>query len=174
MSTIYKPPEAFNLSGSPSVFLAGNIDNGSSIDWQRDVEDALSDLDVVILNPRRDNWDSTCEQSIHNDKFKEQVDWELKGLDEVDYVFMYLAPGSLSPISLLELGLHVDRNPIVVCPDGFWRKGNVEVVANKYDFEVHHTLQDGINKLRSDLVYDKYHAYHSYILGSTTNFKELL
>jgi hypothetical protein len=33
----------------------------------------------------------------------------------------------------LELGLHArDGKLIVLCPEGFWRKGNVDIVCEKY------------------------------------------
>ena len=65
----------------PSVFLAGSIDMGSAEDWQAQFERFLSDLDVLILNPRRDEWDASWEQSITNPLFREQVEWELTGLE---------------------------------------------------------------------------------------------
>ena len=46
---------------------------------------------------------------------------------------MYFAPGSQSPVSLLELGLYARTGKLmVVCPEGYWRKGNVDIVAEKY------------------------------------------
>ena len=38
-------------------------------------------------------------------RFPEPVRWELDMLDAADLVVMYLAPGTRSPVSLLELGL---------------------------------------------------------------------
>jgi hypothetical protein len=47
-------------------------------------------------------------------------------------VFIYLDPNTKSPISLLELGLVAERDTAVVCcPDGFWRKGNIEIVCER-------------------------------------------
>lgn len=46
---------------------------------------------------------------------------------------MYFAPTTRAPITLLELGLFAQSGRLVVCcPDGFWRKGNVEVVSARY------------------------------------------
>ncbi len=123
MSSTYEPPESFQLSERISVFLAGTIDYGKSIDWQTTVEGALEDSDCVVLNPRREEWDHTWEQSISNPRFKQQVEWELEGMEQADIVFMYFAPGSQSPITLLELGLMAASGKlIVVAPDGYWRK----------------------------------------------------
>jgi hypothetical protein len=46
---------------------------------------------------------------------------------------MYFSPETKSPISLLELGLYANSGKLVVyCPEGFWRKGNVDIVCEKY------------------------------------------
>lgn len=54
---------------------------------------------------------------------------------------MYFDPSTKSPISLLELGI-LTANPnklLVCCPEGFWRKGNVDVVCRKYNI---HQIND--------------------------------
>ena len=150
MNSVHKPPIVPELRHEVSVFLAGTIDNGNSVDWQAKLTSDLSDLSIDILNPRRDNWDPTLEQSASNPVFRAQVEWELDALaDTAGIIFMYFAPGSLSPITLLELGLHAGDLPIVVCPEGFWRKGNVDIVGEQYGFPVFNTLEDGIAALRT-------------------------
>lgn len=109
---------------------------GAAPDWQPQVVAALSDLPITVLNPRRPDWDRTIPQSIKEPRFKEQVVWELDGLERADLVLLYLAPGTVSPISLLELGLfRYSKDLIVCCPPGFARKGNVEVVLDYYGDE---------------------------------------
>lgn len=148
MKIIYAP-EPFNVSNK-TIFLAGTIDNGNSDDWQSQVAESLSDLDVTLLNPRRPNWDSTLKQSITNVKFREQVEWELSSLESSNYILMYFAASSKSPISLLELGLYADsKKMIIICPNGFWRKGNVEIVANKYNIPLFNDLDAGIIFLKT-------------------------
>lgn len=41
---IVKPPHRVPWGEKPSVFLAGTIDNGNSVDWQSQVERALANL----------------------------------------------------------------------------------------------------------------------------------
>jgi len=116
-----------------SIFLAGTIDMGNSEDWQRKVSFALLDSteNVVIYNPRRPDWDANWTQSMYNKEFNHQVNWELKSLRKSDLIFLYFAPGSKSPITLLELGINLDKNRIIVCcPKGFERKGNVDIVCH--------------------------------------------
>jgi hypothetical protein len=136
MATTYKPPAPLPPKWQGySVFLAGSIEMGAAPNWQADVENQLAHLDIDIYNPRRDNWDPTWIQSADNPQFREQVEWELDTLAQANLVVMYLAPGTMSPISLLELGIYAadKTNKLVVCcPEGFHRKGNVDIVCERY------------------------------------------
>ena len=89
----YKPPyniRTLDLFGR-SIFLAGSIEMGKAIDWQQEIVDLLKDEDVIILNPRRDNWDSSWIQSIDNPQFREQVEWELYGVENATMILMCLS-----------------------------------------------------------------------------------
>jgi Nucleoside 2-deoxyribosyltransferase like len=134
MARILKPPAPLELHGGErSLFLAGSIEMGQAELWQAEVERALVDEDIVILNPRRDQWDASWEQSIHNPPFREQVEWEISGQEVATVIAMYFAPATKAPITLLELGLFARSGKLVVCcPAGFWRRGNVEVVCARY------------------------------------------
>jgi hypothetical protein len=134
MARVIKPPAPLALdAGVPSLFLAGSIAMGAAEDWQQQVESALHDLPIIILNPRRDAWDASWVQSISNPQFREQVEWELAAQERADLIAMYFAPASQAPITLLELGLAARGGKLLVCcPDGYWRKGNIEVVCARY------------------------------------------
>jgi hypothetical protein len=133
------------------IFLAGSIEMGLAEQWQERVVRAMAGVSgVVILNPRRDDWDSSWEQRADNPQFSEQVEWELDMLDAADIVVMYLAAGTKSPISLLELGLQARSGKLkVCCPEGFWRRGNVEVVCRRYRIPMFATLDDLIADLKT-------------------------
>lgn len=132
MAKIVYPPAKVELEG-PSVFLAGAIDQDKAARWQDKIEQALAGVDCTVLNPRRRNWDSSWKQEMSNPQFREQVEWELDGMDMVDCVAVCLPAESKAPISLLELGLHASAgNVIVHCPPGYWRKGNVDIVCARY------------------------------------------
>lgn len=150
---VYKPPvypPVSSLRHRASVFLAGSIEMGAAERWQDKVTEALSDLDIDVFVPRRDDWDSSWVQSKDNEQFREQVEWELKYLLDSTWVFMYFSPGTQSPITLLELGLAAPRGGlIVVCPDGFWRQGNVDLVCKRYRVPVYRTIDEGVRYLRS-------------------------
>lgn len=140
---VHYPPAPWQVtSGHRTVFLAGSIDMGSADDWQSRLiaalgaDDALRDR-VVALNPRRAEWDASWRQSIEEPSFRGQVEWELDGLERADVIAMWFAAASKAPITLLELGLFARSGKVVIgCPDGFWRKGNVEVVSARYGAEL--------------------------------------
>lgn len=116
------------------VFLAGSIEMGGAEDWQETIATAFQeDNTICLLNPRRDSWDNSWEQSIKNPVFSQQVNWELDGLDRADLIVFYFAPGTKSPVSMLELGLYARTGKVIVCcPDGFWRKGNIDIICERY------------------------------------------
>ena len=125
-----------------SVFLAGSIDMGDAPEWQSELAASLSDVDeLVLFNPRRVDWDASWEQSITNDEFVKQVEWELDALERAAVIAMYFAAESKAPITLLELGLHARSGKLIVCcPAGYWRKGNVDVVCRRFAVHQVHDL----------------------------------
>ena len=151
VSRVIKPPAPIDIElSSPSIFLAGSIEMGGAEDWQSRVERELADTTAVILNPRRDAWDASWEQSIDHALFREQVEWELEAQERATMILMYFAPDTRAPITLLELGLFARSDKLVVCcPDGFWRKGNVEIVCARYRVPLVATLQELIARART-------------------------
>jgi hypothetical protein len=135
------------------VFLAGSIEMGAAEDWQTRVAEALSDLDVVVLNPRRDAWDASWPQTVAFGPFREQVEWELEGQAHADVIAFYFAPDTRSPVTLLELGLAAagQKRCVVCCPEGFWRKGNVDVVCRRYGLSQVGSLGDLVEMVRREI-----------------------
>lgn len=142
---IYLPPQniASRDRNKKSIFLAGSIEMGKAEDWQKELGNWLMERNYNIFNPRRDDWDSSWSQTYEDPQFSQQVKWELNALDKSDWIIMYLDPLTKSPISLLELGLFANsKKLIVICPDGFWRKGNVEVVCSLYDIPLLNSIDE--------------------------------
>jgi hypothetical protein len=154
MARVLKPPTPLVLAdGERSVFLAGSIEMGQAMRWQAAIELALADLPVTILNPRRDEWDASWEQSITNPQFREQVEWELEAQERASLIAMYFAPATKAPVTLLELGLFARSGKLVVCcPPGFWRRGNVEVVCARYGVPLVEELDDLVRAIRERLL----------------------
>ncbi len=151
MRTILPPNEIDIQNNEFSVFLAGSIELDLAERWQDTVINDLTSCDnLVILNPRRKDWDNSWTISIENENFKQQVYWELDGLEKADKIIMYFDPKTKSPISLLELGLFSRSDKLmVICPDGFWRKGNVDIVCEKYNIQNVSSLKDAIKIIKS-------------------------
>lgn len=154
MIEVQAPLNYSQYAEKKKIFLAGSIEMGRAIEWQKRVVEDLEDIDVVLLNPRRRDWDSSWEHSINHLQFRQQVEWELQALDDSDIIVMYFDPETKSPITLMELGIHAATNPakvIVCCPDGFWRKGNIDIVCARYGVAQVEDLNDLIFALRDKL-----------------------
>ncbi len=151
-ATIHKPPTRPKVD-KPSVILYGAIQSDPADDWQTHLAHSLSDLPVEILNPRRDDWDSTWVEDISFPKFKEQVEWEMDYAQVADVIVFYFAPGTLTPITLLELGMYAGTGKAVVCcPEGFYKRGNVQMVCQRYGIELLGGLEELQGKVREKLV----------------------
>ena len=154
---LFTAPETvlFLDNDGPILFLGGAIDKGKASDWQQELIKKLSKQTCIILNPRRKEWDPTWEQSIRNPQFVEQVNWELDGIELfADIVLIYLPAGTAAPITLLEYGLSAKAKSatvVVYCPEGFYRKGNVDIVAQRNDIPVFED-QDLLVKHLIDLI----------------------
>lgn len=143
----FLPPESTvdSLKFKYRIFLAGSIEMGAAENWQEkflaDLSYPPSSFKIAVLNPRRKDWNATWEQTIENPNFYQQVNWELDNLERATHIIMYFSPGTQSPISLLELGLYAKSGKlIVVCPEGFWRKGNVDMICNKLGIQQEKSL----------------------------------
>lgn len=156
----YTPPTNGSLS-HVNIFLAGSIEMGKASPWQSDVISWMTSKmfipltegrEISVFNPRREEWDSSWEQKESNPQFNEQVNWELHYIEQSDIVFMYLDPATKSPISLLELGLCKDKDIIVCCPPGFWRRGNVEIVCSRYGIPLYDNLESALGSLRTQIL----------------------
>lgn len=149
---IIKPPHPISsITNEFKVFLAGSIEMGIAENWQEKITNSLtSEENICLLNPRRDDWDASWKQDINNDKFHEQVTWELDGLESADLIVFYFSPETKSPVSMLELGLFARSEKLVVCcPEGFWRKGNVDLVCQRFNIRQVNTIEELIQHIKS-------------------------
>jgi hypothetical protein len=164
MATVIKAPQKYDLFEHSSVFLQGTIDMGNSVDWQSQIVQHWSDLpDLIVLNPRRDDWDSSWVQNKENPQFREQVTWELVGQENADLIALYLAPESQSPVSLMEFGLFAHYGKIIVCcPDGFYRKGNVDIVCERYKIPQVATLEELAEDIKKRVELKEFQSLQGY------------
>lgn len=153
MRVVNAPKPYKQRANEVSMFLAGSIEMGVAEPWQDRLIDHYKDTNILFLNPRRPDWDSSWKQEISDPKFNEQVSWELSNIESADLVVFYFDPNTKSPITLMELGYVVGihsyvQSPgyaiIVCCPDGFWRKGNVDIICERNEIPVVNTWNDFI------------------------------
>jgi hypothetical protein len=148
--TITSPTPLPAHDGRIKVFLAGSIEMGKAGDWQQQVADALHDDGVLLLNPRRADWNPAWKPQADEPEFRRQVEWELAALEQADVVLMYFAPGTQSPITLLEFGLYARSGKLLVAaPDGYWRKGNLDISGDRYGVPRYATLAALIAAVRA-------------------------
>lgn len=169
MGKIYTPPTHIEEEDyiNYMVFLAGSIEMDKAENWQSELSNELVKIpNLTILNPRRAEWDSSWEQKKDNPFFREQVDWELDGIESADTVIFYFDPNTKSPITMAELGMVsqmvvLEKKVIVCCPEGFYRKGNVDIIVDRMK-----------KKIKENYFYPKDGNIDDYIL-EVNNLSEL-
>lgn len=154
---VFTPETKFSTAEAywkDSVFLAGTIEMGNSIDWQAIAIRRLRELPINIYNPRR---------VVPPDEalISEQITWELDRISASQFIYMYLAGNSVSPISLYELGLlqggQAQGKTVVLCCDPeYTRKMNVLVTTKHPMFSnpniyVTHSFEGSLLRMKQEL-----------------------
>jgi hypothetical protein len=132
---VIKSPNVYSslpIHDKKIIFLAGSIEMGKAENWQEEIIEVLkeSQLNIestIVLNPRREDWDFSWNQSIKNSNFREQVEWELTGIFDANLVIFYFDANTQSPITLMELGYVTEKHEqvIVCCPNEYYRNRRI-------------------------------------------------
>ncbi|KAI1122621.1 hypothetical protein F5Y10DRAFT_253635 [Nemania abortiva] len=134
---VIKAPSREPPLGAKKVFLAGTTNPTGDGDWRESLIASLADQPLTIYNPLRLDWDSTWREDISFGPYREQVEWELDMQEAADVIVVYFHPATKAPVSLLELGLCASSGKaVVVCPEGYWKRGNVQIVCTRYNVEM--------------------------------------
>lgn len=150
-----------HYTGEISIFLAGGITNCP--DWQKEMVELLKDLDIVIFNPRRENFPIGEKTAAY-----EQIEWEFEFLDRVDMILFWFSRGSLNPIVLFEYGKWLMNTrtkglgiykPIFVGIDPeYERRADVEIQTNLENTyigsRIVYSLKDLANQIKKE--FEKY------------------
>lgn len=149
-SQVIHAPSEEPPRGIKSIFLAGTTSKVDPVDWREALSSSLSKYPITIYNPYRADWDCTWREDVNFAPYREQVLWELDKQAKADLVIVYFHPATQAPVSLLEFGLsaQVPGKVIAVCPEGYWKRGNVQVVSQKFGVE----LLDDVEQLESAIV----------------------
>jgi hypothetical protein len=151
MATMIISPNSYDTL-KYSVFLAGSIDMGKARPWHDEVFSKLADLDVQLISPKRDDWDSSWEQDAHSEPFRSQVLWERAGMEAADMILYCFTKDSKAPISMYELGRYGNAKDCIVCvEEGFYRQGNLDIYCEMDGIPMYHNLDDLLTDLRTTL-----------------------
>ncbi|MDO8516894.1 MAG: nucleoside 2-deoxyribosyltransferase domain-containing protein [Nanoarchaeota archaeon] len=129
-------PEVYNKKGNEkSLFIAGGITECGN--WQNDFIDSLKNENLIVLNPRRKNFDINDEEiSIA------QIKWEYEHLKKASAISFWFTSETLCPITLYELGkVQASRKPVFL--------GVHPAYKRKFDLEV----QTGLIRPETKIVY---------------------
>lgn len=151
MARILSPLDPLSPSlGKFSVFLAGSIGNELSVNWRFALQEKISDLDIYIFNPILENRLAIGMRGLST--------WEMDGITIADVVVFNFLPGTLSQISLFELGLcsgtrtfmgpRGPENVIVLCPEEFSQKERVDIVCERFKLTQVSDLDSMAGKVR--------------------------
>jgi hypothetical protein len=122
------------------LFLGGGI--SSCPQWQPEMVELLKDTDLVLINPRRDNFDITDPTMT-----EQQIKWEYKYLRLSAARLFWFPHETLCPITLFELGKFCERaDPLFVgCHPDYKRKIDLEVqlgLGRPWNPEISYSLKD--------------------------------
>jgi nucleoside 2-deoxyribosyltransferase len=137
-----------------TVFLAGSIEMGKAEKWQDKLANDLKNENVMLFNPRRDDWDSSWIQDpTPGTQFHQQVNWELDHIRKADMVVFYFDPATQSPITLMELGYCIGTKMkiVVCCPKEYFRHGNVVIMCRLLGVTPVETYDEFLAKIRDKL-----------------------
>ena len=99
--------------------------------------------DDKFLDPTNRNY-----ENLNSLDVKLHIQWELDALEMSDKILLNLLPDALSPISLVELGLYVSSNKlIVVCPKEFYKSSYVHTLCEKYNTPIFNKINTALTQL---------------------------
>ncbi len=124
--------------GERAIFLAGGIIGCG--DWQTEMVDRLSDTNLIVLNPRRNNFPHDPYATTI------QIKWEFDNLRAADMVMFWFPKEGLCQTSLYELGSQVMMNkPLFVGVEpGYVKDGGVrkQLALARPEIPVVNNLED--------------------------------
>lgn len=149
----YIEAPSMDMISNRSLFLAGTITGAA--DWQTKMADALRDLEITVVNPRR-----ASEIGNQGEEAKKQIAWEFERLKQVDVISFYFSNETVGPITLFELGRHTypssikkNQKPVFVCvhPE-YQRKFDIEVQMGLVGITPVYSLEQLIKDVRKHFI----------------------
>lgn len=149
------PPEYPKYSGHKSLHLAGSIEEGRAVPWQRQMELSLHDLPITITNPCREPWEVDRSQGSRDAALRHQTVWELSCLEKANLICFFFDANTVDVVPLMELGLWAASGKVIVCCDPrYWRAGNVHLVCERYQVPYVEKFEDLVTAVKEALMED--------------------
>jgi len=146
-------PEVYDGKGN-SLFLGGGI--SGCRDWQTELVALLKDTNLVLINPRRKEFNAE-DKNLE----EEQIKWEFEHLNKSKAILFWFPPETVCPITLYELGkISKTDKPIFIGIDKNYSRKNDVMIQTKLirpDVNIVWSLNELAEqiKLREDLKNEK-------------------
>jgi len=126
------------------LFLAGSIDLDLPGNWRAVVSNKLSDT-FDFIDPTTPQHNTMSQR-----QWDEHVLWELKAMEKTNVILMNLLPEAKSPISLIETGLYVrSQKMIVSCPLDFYKRNYLEELCRFYNTPIYENLYSALDAVNN-------------------------
>jgi len=134
-----------NKRNQRSIFLAGSMDHKQEGSWRDEISAEFGMYS--IFDPTNNNHDH-----LNTKEMKRHINWELNALQLSDIILLNFLPDALSPISLVELGMYVRSNKlIVICPQEFYKSNYVHTLCEKYNTPIFNNITEAKTLLKNSI-----------------------
>lgn len=138
ISQLPQDKECIFLAGSMVGSMVGSMAARLDVNWRQTVADNFQEK-YHLLDPTNHN-------RLEDLEIREHIKWELKGMEKSDYIIMNFLPNSLSPISMVELGMYIATNKlIVVCPKEFYKWRYIDTLCKEHNTPIFNELEELLN-----------------------------
>lgn len=134
-----------NKRNQRSIFLAGSMDHKQEGSWRDTISAEFGAYS--IFDPTNNNHDH-----LNTKEMKRHINWELDALQLSDMILLNFLPNAQSPISLVELGMYIRSNKlIVICPQEFYKSNYVHTLCKKYNTPIFNNITEAKTLLINSL-----------------------
>ena len=153
MQVVTAPEDINKIENSmlPTIFLGGGIQKCP--DWQKQFIEMMNDEEVVLYNPRRDNFPINDPSAAD-----EQITWEFNALHDCDVFTMWFCNAdSDQPICFFELGRYISIKPenkvFVGVENGFRREQDVYIQMRLFNDKIliAKSLEEHVQNIKNSL-----------------------
>ena len=133
------------------IFLAGSMAAKSEVNWRQTISTNLQEK-YHFIDPTNPNHDV-----LNDAQMREHIKWEFDGMKRADYIIMNFLRDSLSPISLVELGMNINNEKlIVICPKEFYKWRYIDTLCKEHNTPIFNQLEEILNGEIDTIINDKY------------------